>query len=241
MEDASTTTTETAPDAELEPKVSPFAPAEPKASTDAAAPATKAVPLRVSETALAQVMSILAAEEDPESLALRVEVTGVNGVEYAYDLSFEERSSAEPEDLIYQQGDLVVMIPVESVDPLWGATLDLPSTAGQGGLVIRNPNRPDPLTGYDVELSGTVTERINQLLTQSINPSLASHGGFASLVDVVDSKAVVTMGGGCQGCAVSALTLREGIQKSILEHIPEITEVVDATDHDAGENPFYSE
>jgi Fe/S biogenesis protein NfuA len=216
-------------------------PADTGATSGATGPAGKAVPLRVSDTALVQVLSILAAEDDPASLALRVEVTGVKGVEYAYDLSFEERASAEPDDLIYDQGDLVVMIPVDSVDPLWGATLDLPSTPGQGGLVIRNPNRPDPLTGYDVELSGTVTERINQLLDQSINPALASHGGFARLVEVVEPKAVVTMGGGCQGCAVSALTLREGIQKSILEHIPEITEVVDATDHEAGENPFYTD
>ena len=134
------------------------------------------------------------------------------------------------------------MIPADSVDALWGATLDLPSAEGQGGLVIRNPNRPDPLLGAEVELSGTVTERVEQLLEQSINPALASHGGFASLVEVVEgSKAVVTMGGGCQGCAVSALTLREGIQKSILEHVPEITEVVDATDHDAGVNPFYTD
>jgi Fe/S biogenesis protein NfuA len=108
--------------------------------------------------------------------------------------------------------------------------------------VIRNPNRPDPLTAYDVDLSGTVRERLEQLLAQMINPGLASHGGFAELVDVIegDTKAVITMGGGCQGCAVSAMTLREGIQKSILEHIPEITEVVDATDHEAGENPYYT-
>ena len=195
-----------------------------------------------------QVMSILAAEDDPEALGLRVAVTGTRGVEYAYDLSFEERVEAADDDLIYNQGDLVVMIPADSVDPLWGATLDLPSAEGQGGLVIRNPNRPDPMAGLDVELSGTVTERINQLLEQQINPALAAHGGFASLVSVVDgddgtegSKAVVTMGGGCQGCAVSALTLREGIQKAILEHIPEITEVVDATDHEAGQNPFYTD
>ena len=90
-------------------------------------------------------------------------------------------------------------------------------------------------------VSGTVAERVEQLLTQQINPALAAHGGFASLVEVRDeSIAVVTMGGGCQGCAVSAVTLREGIQKAILEHIPEITEVVDSTDHDAGENPFYT-
>ncbi len=227
MDDVAATTTEPAATAATEAKES-----------DALA---KAVPLRVSDVALTQVLAILAGEDDPESLALRVEVTGVKGVEYTYDLAFEERSLAEPDDLVYQQGELVVMIPVDSVDPLWGATLDVPSAAGQSGLVIRNPNRPDPLTQFDVELSGTVTERINQLLEQSINPALAAHGGFARLVEVVEATAVVTMGGGCQGCAVSALTLREGIQKSILEHIPEITEVVDATDHDAGENPFYTE
>lgn len=211
------------------------------ATTELSEVPARAVPLRVSDVALTQVLAILAGEEDPDSLALRVEVTGVRGVEYTYDLSFEERALAEPDDLVYEQDELVIMIPVDSVDPLWGATLDTPSAAGQSGLVIRNPNRPDPLTQFDVELSGTVPERINQLLEQSINPALAAHGGFAQLVDVVDTKAVVTMGGGCQGCAVSALTLREGIQKSILEHIPEITEVVDATDHEAGENPFYTD
>jgi Fe/S biogenesis protein NfuA len=214
----------------------------PNTSVDDTPAVTKPVPLRVSDSALIQVMSILSAEDDPESLGLRVAVTGTRGVEYAYDLSFEERAASEPDDVVYNQGDLVVMIPADSVDALWGATLDLPSAEGQGGLVIRNPNRPDPLLGAEVELSGTVTERVQQLLEQSINPALASHGGFASLVEIVDgSKAVVTMGGGCQGCAVSALTLREGIQKSILEHVPEITEVVDATDHDAGVNPFYTD
>ncbi len=204
--------------------------------------ATKPVPLRVTDAALEQVLSILASEDDPESLALRIEVTGIKGVEYSYDLSFEERSVAEPEDLLYTQGELTVMVPVDSVDPLWGATLDLPSSAGQGGLVIRNPNRPDVLSQYDVDLSGTVSERIEQLIDQMINPSLAAHGGYAHLVEIVgETKAVVTMGGGCQGCAVSALTLREGIRKSIIEYVPEITDVVDATDHDAGENPFYTD
>jgi Fe/S biogenesis protein NfuA len=202
---------------------------------------TKPVPLRVSDAALVQVMSILNAEDEPDSLGLRVAVTGTRGVEYAYDLSFEERSEAADDDVVYDQGDLVVMIPADSVDALWGATLDLPSSEGQGGLVIRNPNRPDPLANMDIELTGTVTERINQLLEQQINPALASHGGFASLVEVREATAVVTMGGGCQGCAVSAVTLREGIQKAILENVPEITEVVDSTDHEAGENPFYTD
>jgi Fe/S biogenesis protein NfuA len=203
--------------------------------------ATKPVPLRVSDAALIEVIGILQAEDDPDSLGLRVAVTGTRGVEYAYDLSFDDRADAADDDLIYNQGELIVMIPADSVDALWGATLDLPSAEGQGGLVIRNPNRPDPLSDFDIELTGTVSERIEQLLAQQINPALASHGGFASLVEVQGTTAVVTMGGGCQGCAVSAVTLREGIQKSILEHIPEITEVVDTTDHDAGENPFYTD
>lgn len=203
--------------------------------------ATKPVPLRVTDAALAEVLGILNAEDDPASLGLRVAVTGTRGVEYAYDLSFEERAEAADDDVVYDQGDLVVMIPADSVDSLWGATLDLPSAEGQGGLVIRNPNRPDPLANLDIELTGSVSERIEQLLAQQINPALAAHGGFASLVEVRDATAVVTMGGGCQGCAVSAVTLREGIQKAILEHIPEITEVVDSTDHDAGENPFYTD
>lgn len=213
---------------------------EQTATTTSPSPA-RAVPLRITPEALSQVMSILAAEDDPETLGLRVAVTGIQGVEYAYDLSFDDRASATDADLVYDQDGLVVMIPKDSVDALWGATLDLPSNPGQGGLVIRNPNRPDPLGDFDVELTGTVEERIEQLLSQQINPALASHGGFASLVEVVDgSKAVVSMGGGCQGCAVSAVTLRDGIEKAIKQHVPEITDVVDATDHAAGENPFYS-
>ena len=198
--------------------------------------------IAISDDALGKIVGVREAEEEPDGLVLRVAVTGVNGVEYAYDLSFEPRDELTGELRIYEVGELTVVVPVDSVDSLNGAVLDIPSNPAQGGLVIRNPNRPDPLSGLDIELSGTVAERVEQLLTQQINPALAAHGGFASLVEVRDdSIAVVTMGGGCQGCAVSAVTLREGIQKAILEHIPEITEVVDSTDHDAGENPFYTD
>ena len=81
---------------------------------------------------------------------------------------------------------------------------------------------------------------MRQLLDQQVNPALASHGGVATLVKVEGSAAHIAMGGGRQGCAVSAMTLRDGIESAILANIPEITEVVDTTDHAAGENPFYS-
>ena len=77
------------------------------------------------------------------------------------------------------------------------------------------------------------------LLASQINPMLAEHGGFASLVGVDGTTVFVSMGGGCQGCAMSAMTLREGITTQILEGVPAVTEVIDVTDHDAGATPYY--
>ncbi len=128
-----------------------------------------------------------------------------------------------------------------SAENLQGAELDLPSNAGQGGLVIRNPNAPDPFEGLDIDMDGELPEKITVLLDKRVNPMLATHGGFAQLVGVDEETNVyVNMGGGCQGCAASALTLRAGIRKSIMDAFPEVTEVIDATEHDLGENPYYS-
>ncbi len=201
---------------------------------------TDEIVLDVSEEALFKVLDVRAAEEDGDSLGLRVEVTGVQGVDYAYDLAFEPVADADETDIIYQVGELTVVVPANSVDKLRGATLDLPSNPMQGGLVIRNPNRPNPLgDGDKIELSGSVEEKVQQLLTQQINPSLAAHGGWAELVKVEETNVYLTMGGGCQGCAMSAATLREGITVMISELIPEVTEVIDTTDHNAGETPYY--
>jgi Fe/S biogenesis protein NfuA len=199
--------------------------------------------LTVTDDALETIIGLKAAEEDGATLALRVEITGSRGADYTYDLAFEPLEEATEDDAVYQQGELSVWIPADSIGNLQGATLDLPGVPGQGGLVLRNPNRPDPgspFVGGDIELTGDTAEKIRQLLDEQVNPALASHGGFATLIGVDGDKAIVQMGGGCQGCAVSAMTLRDGIERAIKEHVPEITEVVDATDHDAGENPFYT-
>ncbi len=215
---------------------------------ETSAPATNAdqdttgdVVMAVSEAAMASVLSIRGEEPDPDALGLRVEVTGSKGAEYTYDLCFHELSDVADDDVTYTVGTLTVVLPADSVDKLRGAELDMPRAAGQGGLVIRNPNRADPLAGIEIELTGDIAEKVTQLLEHSINPSLASHGGFASLVGVDDDNNVyVTMGGGCQGCSASAMTLSDGIRRAIKEQIPEVLEVIDATDHAAGENPFYS-
>jgi Fe/S biogenesis protein NfuA len=197
--------------------------------------------LAVSDAAMSTVLGIRAEEPEPEALGLRVEVTGAKGAEYTYDLCFHELSAVADDDVIYTVGELTVVIPADSVSALQGAELDLPRSSGQGGLVIRNPNRADPLAGIQIELTGDIAEQVAQLLEQSVNPALASHGGYATLVGVDDDNNVyVTMGGGCQGCSASAATLKDGIRSAIMEHIPEVREVIDATDHAAGENPFYS-
>lgn len=197
--------------------------------------------LIITDPAREKILELRAQEDDPAELGLRIEITGVRGVEYTYDLAFDPIGEADVAsgDLVETEGDLPVIIPSDSVDALRGATLDLPSTAGQAGLVLRNPNRPDPLSGMHVELSGTVEEKVRQLLDQQINPALAMHGGYAALERVDEDVVYVTMGGGCQGCAVSAMTLREGISRSIRESIPDVREVVDTTDHSQGENPYY--
>lgn len=201
--------------------------------------ATDLVVFTVTPEAIERILELREQEDDPSGLALRVEITGTSGVEYAYDLSFDPIADADDADAQYAQGDLPVIVPAGSIEQLTGATLDIPAGGGPG-LVLRNPNRPDPLSGKHLELTGTIAEQVEQLLTEQVNPALAAHGGFAALKGVDDTVVYVTMGGGCQGCAVSAMTLRDGIARSIKEAIPEVTDVIDTTDHDAGENPFYT-
>ena len=199
--------------------------------------------LSVTETALATVLEVRATEDDPEGTALRIAVTGANMTDFQYALDLSPISEAVEGDAVYTQGDhgeLTVIIPADSIDAMRGATLDVPGSGTAGGLVIRNPNTPDPLAGLDLDLSGELPEKVQAVLDQAINPALGSHGGFASLVGVDGNNVVITMGGGCQGCAASAMTLREGITKMLKDALPEIDEIIDATDHTAGENPFYS-
>jgi len=85
-----------------------------------------------------------------------------------------------------------------------------------------------------------IKERVQHLLDTSINPGVAGHGGFVRLVDVQDNVVYLQMGGGCQGCGMADVTLKAGIETLIKEEIPEVTEVLDTTDHAAGRNPYYT-
>jgi Fe/S biogenesis protein NfuA len=89
------------------------------------------------------------------------------------------------------------------------------------------------------DLEGPLADQIAQVLAESVNPAIAAHGGRAELVSVDGSTAYLKLAGGCQGCGMAQVTLKQGIERILLEAIPEISEVVDVTDHAAGSDPYY--
>jgi Fe/S biogenesis protein NfuA len=89
-------------------------------------------------------------------------------------------------------------------------------------------------------MSVELKTRVQELIDSMINPAVAGHGGYVELIDVQDNRVYLQMGGGCQGCGAADVTLKQGIERLIKEEIPEIAEVLDATDHSAGSNPYYT-
>ncbi|MDQ3145459.1 MAG: NifU family protein [Actinomycetota bacterium] len=200
------------------------------------APETSVV--TITDSARSTILGLRAVEPDGDDLALRLDVTGQDGLEYLYELTFEPLAEAGPDDALGRSGELPVLVPAAAVDKLRGATLD---EVDPTGLVLRNPNRPSPAApSAPLHLEGSVEERLQQLLDGEINPMLAQHGGFATLDRVEGDTAYLGMGGGCQGCGLAKMTLTEGIKTAVEDAIPEIARVVDVTDHAAGENPFFA-
>jgi Fe/S biogenesis protein NfuA len=196
--------------------------------------------IEITEEALATILELRESEAIADlHLALRISGVGANG--YVYETAFLRPEDVMPADYVERHDGLPVAIAEGSVDDLRGAVLDLSSSGPSAGLVIRNPNTPSPGLGLgdDIELAGTPEEKVRQLLTEQINPAIASHGGIANLVGVDGSRAMLELGGGCQGCGLAAVTLQQGIEKAILSAVPEITEVVDVTDHSLGANPYF--
>jgi Fe/S biogenesis protein NfuA len=85
-----------------------------------------------------------------------------------------------------------------------------------------------------------IRQKVQQLIDNAINPAIAMHGGFVELLEVKDKVVYLAMGGGCQGCGMANVTLRNGIEALLRDEIPDIAEVVDATDHESGANPYYA-
>ncbi len=205
--------------------------------------------LTLTEEAKNVVLDALANEANGEGLALYVEVTGTRGAGYAYDLYFSERADAPVNAAVGRAGEITIVIPAASVERLRGSRLEFAADGG-GGLVLVNPNSPTPeelnpgvpaeILAYGID--GPLGQFAMTVLEQHVNPSIASHGGRVDLVSLDEEKkiAYVKLSGGCQGCAMSRLTLSDGIEATLRDAIPDLSDVVDVTDHALGVNPFYS-
>ena len=115
-------------------------------------------------------------------------------------------------------------------------TIDYDTERFGGQLTIKAPNTKTPI----IDENSTIEERINAVIINEVNPSLAAHGGMVDLVEFREGKAILKFGGGCQGCGMVDLTLADGVEKLLKERIPEITEVSDMTDHSFTDNAYYN-
>ena len=198
--------------------------------------------LGMTDAAYDRVMGFLLREPEPERQAMWLEVTGSSGNQWTCGLSLKPLDAAAPHDAIIRHRDLAIVVPECDFDKIRGATIDwLDDPFAGGGLRVDNPNTPSPpISGPPPgDLSGDVARRVVQVLAQQVNPSIAAHGGRAVLVAVEEGTAYLRLSGGCQGCAMATVTLSQGIETAITQAVPEITSVVDVTDHQSGTNPYF--
>ena len=190
--------------------------------------------ITITDEALERVLQIRSAEDDAADLALALEVAGPRGRGWEYRLALVPVADAGDGDVVGRYGGLAVVIPATSVPLLQGASLRV-----QGdGLALDNPNRPPAAPWWPGD-DAPLARRVEAVLDSEINPSIAGHGGWAQLVEVDGDAVYLSMGGGCQGCGMAQVTLREGIEVALRHWAPDIGVVHDVTDHASGENPYY--
>jgi Fe/S biogenesis protein NfuA len=163
--------------------------------------------------------------------ALRVSVDE-EGASFQYRIEVVDLVAREEGDDVVDDEGIRFYVDPASAPRLRGSTLCYVDAISGGGFRFENPNRPRLL-------ENPLAARVQRVLDERINPGVAAHGGRVVLMDVQDARVIVQFGGGCQGCGMADLTLKEGVVAALREEIPEIAEVVDATDHAAGENPYY--
>src|SRR5688572_12456596 len=185
--------------------------------------------LTITPDARSKIDGVRTFNEFPEAV-LRVRVLAKEGRSFRYEIALEDPRERADGDLAVEAEGLTVVVDATSAVDLAGATIDLDPAVTGGGLRIDNPNEgwQDP-----------VARAVQEVIDRQINPGVGSHGGMVTLVDVKDGTAFLRFGGGCQGCAAVDVTLKQGVETAIRAAVPSISAIVDATDHEAGANPYY--
>jgi Fe/S biogenesis protein NfuA len=178
----------------------------------------------------------LLAKQKCEGIGIRVFVLDGGTPKAETCIAFCRPGEEEADDEPFQYNGFRAFIEKKSKAYLEEAVVDYAKDSMGGQLTIRAPNSRMPRIGPDSSLE----DRINYILYNEINPGLAAHGGFITLEKVTEDKiAVLKFGGGCQGCGMVDVTLKEGVEKSLLQQVPELTAVRDVTDHSDSENAYY--
>lgn len=199
--------------------------------------------LTVDDAVLPMLLDVRSREADADDLGLVVAISGIADGEFTYSTAFMRTDSVGEEDIVFDDGRLPIIVSTHDEPNLKGAVLTKSRNLLKPGLTVDNPNTPSPAISIGMEpgdLSGPLAERVVQVVDEAINPSIDSHGGQAQVVKVEDGVVYIRLAGGCQGCGMANVTLTQGIERTLVELIPEINKVVDVTDHAQGENPYYS-
>jgi Fe/S biogenesis protein NfuA len=186
--------------------------------------------LTLTESAIAKIKNLQDSQET-KGMPIHIAVREDSPAAFRYVVRFVPLEDKKAEDETVDVEGILFYIDGESVPMLAGSTLDFVDTLGGSGFKFDNPNKP-PL------LKDPIAARVHQIIEERINPSLATHGGRVALLDYRDGKVYVQLGGGCQGCGMVDVTLKQGIEATLKEEIPEVTEVLDTTDHASGTNPY---
>ena len=170
-----------------------------------------------------------------DGLGIRLRVTAAGTPAANCELEFCEAGDLSGGEWTIECAGFEFHVDGESVAWLEQATIDFEPTATGGQLNIRAPRIKGDVPGLDAG----VIERVRYVLESEINPRLASHGGRVTLLEVdADGAVVLQFGGGCHGCGMADVTLKQGIEKTLLAKVPGVTAVLDATDHDTGDAPY---
>jgi len=191
--------------------------------------------LNITERAQEAVRSFMD-QSDGENRALRISSQGEGIGGPRFDLTLVTTADREEEDIQVDMGDFLVLVSGKDAERLEGAVVDFVERVNESGFEIRPAARPPKVSGVP---QGELATKVKEVLEAQVNPAVSAHGGEIVLVEVKGSEIFIEMAGGCQGCALSRMTLKQGVERMVRQAVPEITAVHDVTDHTSGDNPFY--
>lgn len=177
----------------------------------------------------------LLSKQNTTGISIRIFITQPGTPHAETCIAYCKPGEEKPEDTVLALKSFTAHLDAVSEPFLEDAVVDYATDRMGGQLTIKAPNAKVPMVNAD----SPINDQINYYLQTEINPGLASHGGQVSLIDIEDGIAILKFGGGCQGCGQADVTLKEGIEKTLLERIPQLKGVSDVTDHSNRENAYY--